>query len=159
MMVELLTPPKYFVVEQYWLDGKWDGVNWITLTKIDFSIDLLTFSINAGFVTDFASIPALGRVTINRIGRACIGYVIHDWLRKDKLQEISTKCADRALYEFMRLLGEGWYTSNKVYYALRAFGWTTRVGENEFAKVDPKVIEYINKSNFYVKGVKDVDRK
>jgi len=157
MIVELLTPPKYFVVEQCWRDGKWDGVNWITLTEIEFSIDLQKFKIPAGFVTDFASIPALARITINRIGRACIGYVIHDWLRNDIQQEMSTKDADRALYEFSRLLGESWYTSNKVYYALRSFGWICRVGENEFSRVDPKVIEHINKSNFYVKGAKDVE--
>ena len=159
MIVELLTPPKFFVVEQYWLDGKWDGVNWITLSEIEFSVDGQRFKIRSGFVTDFASIPALAHVTINRIGRACIGYVVHDWLRNDAQQEMSTKDADRALYEFMRLLGESWYTSNKVYYALRGFGWITKVGKNEFDTVDPKVLEHINKSNFYVRGKTDVKRE
>jgi len=156
MIVELLTPPKFFVVEQYWKGGEWDGVNWITLTKIEFSVNLQKFVIKAGFVTDFASIPSLSRVTINRIGRACIGYVIHDWLRKDNQQELSTKTADAALYEFMRLLGESYYTSKKVYWALRMFGWTAKIGENEFGSVDPKVIEYICKSNFYIKEPEDV---
>ena len=72
---------------------------------------------------------------------------------------MTTKRADSALYEFMRLLGESWYTSNKIYYALRAFGWTCRVGENEFANVDPKVLEHINKSNFYVRRKTNVKRK
>ena len=151
MIIELLTPPHYFVVEQYWKGGKWDGVNWITLTKIEFTVDLQKFIIPAGFVTDFASIPAIARVTINRIGRGVIGYVIHDWLRKDDQQELSTKTADMVLYKFMIMLGESWYTSNKVYYNLRMFGWTAKIGPNEFATIDPKVIEYINKSNFYVK--------
>ncbi len=149
MKVRLLTPPRYFVVEQYWKKGKWDGLNWITLTKIEFSIDLERFEVPAGFVTDFASIPKFSRVTINRIGRAVIAYVIHDWLRKDDLQEMSTKEADTALYEFSRMLGESWYTSNKVYYSLRSFGWTTKVGNNEFSKIDHKVIDYICESNSY----------
>ncbi len=157
MIIELITPPKYFVVEQFWLDGKWDGVNWITLTKIEFSIDLQKFIIPAGFVTDFASIPALARGTINRIGRGVIGYVIHDWLRNDIQQELSTKDCDTALYEFMRFLGEGWYTSQKDYWALRSFGWTAKVGANQFVEVDKKVIEYINKSNFFIKENENVE--
>lgn len=151
MTVELITRKKDFVVSQYWYNGEWNGEDWITLTDIVFSIDLQKFTIKAGFVTDFASIPSLSRVTINRIGRAVIGFVIHDYLRKDGKQEIPTKKADKALYEFMRMFGESWYTSNKVYYALRGFGWAVTVGPNIYSKIDPKVIDHICKSNKYIK--------
>jgi len=50
----------------------------------------------------------------------------------------------------MILLGESWYTSNKVYYSLRGFGWTASVGKNRFVEVDTKVIKYICGSNNYV---------
>ena len=151
MTIELITRQKDFVVAPFWYNGEWDGENWITLTDIEFSIDLKKFTIRSGFVTDFASIPALSRVTINRIGHAVIGFVIHDFLRKDGKQLLSTKKSDKVLYEFMRLLGESWYTSNKVYYALRAFGWTASIGPNSYSKIDPKVIDHICKSNKYIK--------
>lgn len=151
MTVELLTDPKFFVVSQFFYNKEWDGENWITLTDIEFTVNLQKFIIKAGFVTDFASVPKIARGAVNRIGRGVIGYVIHDWLRKDSQQELSTKTSDKALYEFMRLLGESWYTSRKVYYGLRSFGWAVTVGPNQFAKIDPEVIEYINKSNLYIK--------
>jgi len=150
MTVELLTKQKFLIVVPYVKGGKWDGVNWITLADIVFIIDGERHTIKAGFVTDFASIPKISRVTINRIGHGVMGFIIHDWLRTDEGQIMSTKKCDKALYEFMIMLGESWYTSNKVYYSLRGFGWTARVGDNVFAKVDPKVIKYICDSNNYV---------
>ena len=41
MTVELLTDPKFFVVGQFFYNGEWDGENWITLTDIEFTINLL----------------------------------------------------------------------------------------------------------------------
>jgi len=150
MTIELLTDPKYFVTGQFFYNGEWDGENWITLSDIEFSINLQKFKVPAGFVTDFASVPKIARSVVNRIGHGCIGYVIHDYLRKDTQQEISTKTADKALYKFMRLLGESRYTSKKVYYGLRLFGWTAKIGPNQFQKIDPKVIDHICKSNLYI---------
>jgi len=151
MTVELITEPKFFVVGQFFYNGEWDGENWITLTKIEFTINLEKFTIPAGFVTDFASVPRIARGVVNRIGRGVIAYVIHDWLRKDIQQEISTKTSDKALYKFMRLLGESRYNSKKVYYGLRMFGWAVTIGPNQYSLIDPEVIEYINKSNLYIK--------
>ena len=151
MLVDVITPIMYFVVQPYIKDGVWDGKNWILLGYIDFEVNGRRHRIPAGFVTDFASIPKLARVTINRIGLAIVGFVIHDWLRKDEQQEYTTQQCDEILYLLMRLFGEGWYTSNKVYYALRSLGWTCSVGDNVTAQVKPGVIEHINKSNFYVK--------
>jgi len=150
MTVELLTKQKFFVVVPYIKGGKWDGINWITLTKIEFTVDLVRYTIPAGFVTDFASIPKFSRVTINRIGKAVMAYVIHDWLRTDKGQLMKTKKCDKVLYILSIQLGESWYTSNKVYYSLRGFGWTASVGDNQFSKVDPKVIQYIIDSNKFI---------
>ena len=150
MKVELLTKQKFFVVVPYIRNGKWDGINWITLTKIVFIINGKREEIPSGFVTDFASIPKFSRVTINRIGKAVMAFVIHDWLRTKEGQIMPTAACDMALYEFMILLGESWYTSNKVYYSLRCFGWTASVGKNRFVEVDDMVIKYICDSNNYV---------
>lgn len=147
MTTELLTKQKFFVVVPYIKGDKWDGINWITLTKIVFTVDLQRYEIPAGFVTDFASIPRVARVTINRIGKPVMAYVIHDWLRTDKDQVMSTKKCDKVLYDLSRQLGESWYTSNKVYYSLRVAGWTASIGVNKFAEIDPKVIQYIVDSN------------
>ncbi len=150
MKVELLTKQKMFVVVPYIRNGKWDGINWLTLTEIVFIINGKRYVIPSGFVTDFASIPKFSRVTINRIGKAVMGFVIHDWLRTGEGQLLTTAECDMALYEFMILLGEGWYTSNKIYYSLRGFGWTASVGKNRRVEVDVRVIEYICTSNNYV---------
>ena len=151
MLVDVITPIMYLVVSPYLVDNKWDGENWILLCYIEFEVNGKRHRVPSGFVTDFASIPKISRVTINRIGLAIIAFIIHDWLRKDEQQEYSTQKCDEILYLLMRQFGEGWYTSNKVYYALRSLGWTCSVGDNVIAKVKPDVIEHINKSNFYVK--------
>ena len=108
-----------------------------------------TYVIKQGFVTDFGSIPRLGRVTIVRLGRAIAPFIIHDWLREESEveQPVTTKEADKALYELGLFCGESWYTMNKVYYALRCFGRFASVGENEYALIDQDVIEYINTCN------------
>ena len=116
MFVDVITPIMNLVVNPYLIENKWDGNNWLLLGYIDFKVDNKTHRIPAGFVTDFASIPKIARVTINRIGLAIIAFIIHDWLRKDELQEYSTKQCDEILYLLMRQFGESWYTSNKIYY-------------------------------------------
>jgi len=150
MTVDILTKQKMFVVVPYIRNGVWDGANWITLTDIVFTVDLKQYTVPSGSVTDFASIPNISRVTINRIGKAVVAFVIHDWLRTKTGQVMSTKNCDMVLYLLMRILGESWYTSNKVYYALRSFGWTASVGDNRRVEVDQRVIEYICKCNNYV---------
>jgi hypothetical protein len=149
MNAELLTSPKFLVVVPYYENGKWDGKNWITLTKIVFTVNGKRYTIPSGFVTDFASIPRFARITINRIGKPVMAYIIHDWLRTNKDQVLPTKQCDEVLYKLSRDLGESWYTSKKVYYSLRSFGWVANVGDNKFSKVDPKVLKYICDSNNY----------
>ena len=147
--VKVITPLKKFVIVPFIKDGLWDGELWLTLSVVEFVLNGKKYSIPAGFITDFGSIPRLARMTIDRMGKAAIGFVIHDWLREEDeaAQPVSTKEADLALYEIGLQYGEGWYCMNKVYYSLRSFGWTANVGENEYGKVDIEVIKYICHSN------------
>lgn len=147
--VKVLTPLKFLVIQPFIQKGVWDGINWFTLVDIEFLLKGKKHKIPRGFVTDFGSIPAIARVTIDRMGKAAIGFVIHDWLREDDevLQVCSNKEADQALYEIGRFFGEGRYTMNKIYYSLRWFGWTANVGENQYFKVDTEVVRYICSCN------------
>lgn len=147
--VKVSTPLKFLVIVPFIQKGVWDGINWITLVDIEFILNGKKHTIRRGFVTDFGSIPSLARVTINRMGKAAVGFVIHDWLRIDNeiLQVCSTKEADQALYDIGRMYGEGRYTMGKIYYSLRMFGWTANVGENQYFKIDLEVIKYICSCN------------
>ena len=147
--VKVITPLKSFVIVPFIKNGLWDGQRWLTLTAVEFVLNGKKYSIPAGFITDFGSIPRMARMTIDRMGKALIGFVIHDWIREEDESEqpVSTKDADLALYEIGLIYGEGWWCMNKVYYSLRSFGWTADVGENEYGKVDIEVIKYICHSN------------
>ena len=147
--VKVITPLKQFVIVPYIKGGVWDGELWLTLSVVEFVLNGKKYSIPAGFITDFGSIPRAARMTIDRMGKAAIGFVIHDWLREEDeaAQPVSTKVADLALYEIGLQYGETWWCMNKVYYSLRSFGWTADVGENEYGKVDIEVIKYICHSN------------
>jgi len=147
--VKVITPLKSFVIVPYIKDGLWDGELWLTLSVVEFVLNGKKYSIPAGFITDFGSIPRIGRMTIDRMGKASIGFVIHDWIREEdeSQQPVSTKVADLALYEVGLQYGETRLCMNTVYYSLRMFGWTANVGENEYGKIDIEVIKYICHSN------------
>jgi len=145
MNTKLITPLKYLVIVPYQECGKWDGVNWLLLTDIVFSINDKEYKIKSGFVTDFGSIPRVARITIDRMGNAIMPFVIHDWLREEKenQQPVTTKEADLILYRLGLNCGESKYTMNKIYYTLRCLGWLANVGDNQYALVDPETIKYI----------------
>ena len=114
MDVQLLTRVKDCVIVPYVEYNRWDGVHWITLTTITFSIDDKVYEIPPGFYTDMGSIPRLFRATIDRMGKSLIAFVIHDYLYGE-FSPFTRKQADKIMYEIGRYCGESWYTSNKIF--------------------------------------------
>jgi hypothetical protein len=73
-----------------------------------------------GFVTDFASIPRVGRVLITGHGKDRWGAVVHDYLYSIGH---SRKGADRVFLEALEVSGVGWLKRRAMYRAVRTGGW------------------------------------
>jgi len=74
----------------------------------------------AGFVTDFASIPAPGRILISGHGHDRWAAVVHDYLysiRHDRKQ------ADAVFLEALELMGVNLIKRRLMYRAVRTGGW------------------------------------
>ncbi len=148
MKAQLLTPLKQVVIVPYVLKGEWDGVNWLTLTKIRFAIDDKEYAIPVGFVTDMGSVPRIARMTVDRMGKSLVAFVIHDYLyASDSTVAVERKVADEVLYQIGRFCGESWYTANKIYYAVRMFGWMANGEPNHFAGVSAITVLKIVEDN------------
>lgn len=74
-----------------------------------------------GFITDFASIPAIFRVFISPTGASRHAAVIHDWLYCAQTMKRSE--ADAILLEALGVSGIGWLQRHAMYWAARAVGW------------------------------------
>jgi hypothetical protein len=146
MTVKVITPQKNIVIAPYIKSGRFDGVHWITLSEITFEIDGVKFRIPPGFLTDMGSIPRIARMTVDRMGKSLVGFIIHDFLYSPDAV-ISRKVADKVLYEIGRQHGESWYTANKIYYAVRSFGGWAASGPNIYKPVSREVLEFVANSN------------
>jgi hypothetical protein len=142
--VTVITPLKQIVIVPYVDDfGVWDGVMWITLTDINFHIGV-EHVIPAGFLTDMGSIPRIARMGVDRMGKSLVGFIVHDWLYT-KDAPVSRKVADQVLYQLSRHYGESWYTSRKIYYAVRSMGWTASMTPNVYVGISGNtVLKVIN---------------
>lgn len=160
MTFEIFTPLKYIDISPFMINGQWDGVNWITKTKINFSVDLVQYEIPAGFVTDFGSIPRIARVSVDRMGKSLVGFIIHDWAYV-KAPPFSRKTADKLLYEIGRLYHEGWYTAQKIYRSVRAFGWMASNSDNRYEDISIDSVIYVLQSNYkaFEKWVDETNNK
>ena len=83
-----------------------------------------------GFRFDFASIPVFLQWLYPKAGDGTRPYGIaslfHDWLychRKIGGRSIERVEADNLFYEINRYVGIGWWTSSRMYRAVRMFGW------------------------------------
>lgn len=148
MKVEVLTDIKKIVTNPYTVNGKWDGVNWILLTMVEAIINGKKYTIMPGFVTDWGSVPRIARVTVDRMGKALIAFLFHDFFYT-RDSPLSRYESDQILYIISRMYEVSLYESNKVYYSVRAFGWTVAKEENRFEFVSRDVIDYVCESNRY----------
>ena len=79
-----------------------------------------TFVIDAGFVTDFASVPRVPIAFTLFAGKAKKSAVLHDWLYTTK--PFSRLEADNAFLCAMESEGLGWFTRHAMYRGVRIGG-------------------------------------
>ncbi len=85
--------------------------------------DPVVFSVEAGFITDLASIPRAFRSIIPQVGRHIQPSIVHDWCYESKTY-LTREEADLLFLDGMKAVGVGWLRRRAMYSAVRAFGWT-----------------------------------
>ena len=78
------------------------------------------YSVPAGFVTNFASIPRVFWSVLPPWDRHMKAAVFHDYLYNTK--RVSREHADNIFYKQMKALGVSWWRRNVIYRAVRLFG-------------------------------------
>lgn len=73
-----------------------------------------------GFITDFASIPRIGRILITGHGKDRQGAVVHDYLYSIAFDR---KMADSVFLEALEASGVAWIKRRIMYRAVRTGGW------------------------------------
>jgi hypothetical protein len=104
-----------------------DGRNWTLLTHFFYDGPQGSWTVPAGFETDFASIPRVFWRLLPPVGRYGKAAVIHDFLYRTG--SASRAVADRVFLDAMEVLGVGWLTRHVMFLAVRAFGWTAYKGK------------------------------
>ncbi|MDY6922644.1 MAG: DUF1353 domain-containing protein, partial [Pseudomonadota bacterium] len=125
-----------------------------------------TIWVPAGYVTDFASIPRVGRWLIPPFGRHAIAAVVHDWLYsvgepgrrgeaddifRDALEELGVDLARRnVMHAAVTAFGAGGYDRAAAAWATQFMDWRSGAilpppapREAFFGDGDPQVIEAI----------------
>jgi hypothetical protein len=85
-------------------------------TLLDREIEVPT-----GFVTDFASVPAVARVFISGHGKDRWAATVHDYLYS--ILAYDRKTADRVFLEAMEVSGVNFIKRRAMYRAVRTGGW------------------------------------
>jgi hypothetical protein len=104
-----------------------DGKTWVLMKEFDFSVSfsdgVQTIAVQAGFQTDFASIPRPLWVLLPKWGKYGNAAVVHDWLYWVQPTGVSRSRADQALLLGMRGLQVTAWQQVLIYSGVRAFGW------------------------------------
>lgn len=116
-----------------------DGRNWLVLEDFYYDTDVSCGStpssvthrlkVQAGFITDFASIPRplWGLVGGPADGKYRKAAVLHDWLYRTP--HIATRSqADQVLLEAMRVSGCSWFQRTVIYSGVRIGGGSSYQG-------------------------------
>lgn len=98
-----------------------DGKTWVLMGAFGYDRRSERIEVDAGFQTDFASVPRILWMVLPKWGKYGNAAVIHDWLYWK--QDHSRAEADRIFLEGMSRLGVSAWTKYLMYYAVRAFGW------------------------------------
>lgn len=83
----------------------------------------MVFTVDAGFMTDLASIPRAFRSIIPQVGRHIQPSIAHDWCYESKTN-LTRAEADLLFLDGMKAVGVSWLKRRAMYAAVRAFGWT-----------------------------------
>jgi hypothetical protein len=89
----------------------------------DLFVEKYSLTIPKGFITDFASVPRFFWRIIPPWGRYSPAAVVHDYLYRNKI--LQRKTADGIFYKLMILSGVPKAQAATMYWAVRAFGWTS----------------------------------
>ncbi len=82
---------------------------------------LVMFGVEAGFITDLASIPRVFRSIIPQVGRHIQPSIAHDWCYESKTN-LTRAEADLLFLDGMKAVGVSWLRRRAMYAAVRAFG-------------------------------------
>ena len=82
---------------------------------------LVMFGVEAGFITDLASIPRVFRSIIPQVGRHIQPSIAHDWCYESKTN-LTRAEADLLFLDGMKAVGVSWLRRRAMYTAVRAFG-------------------------------------
>jgi len=80
------------------------------------------YTIPAGFVTDFASVPRCLWLILPPMGKYGKAALLHDWFYNVKTT--TRREADRIFFQAMLLMGVAKWKAWVMYVAVRLFGWT-----------------------------------
>lgn len=106
------------------LDPLADGKRFRLIDAVSYDYGLQHFVVPAGFVTDFASIPGIGRMFLPKWGRYGWAAILHDYLYSSACPElVSRKEADRMFKTFMKVRDTPLIHTWIIYTAVRLFGW------------------------------------
>ena len=83
----------------------------------------MVFTVDAGFITDLASIPRAFRSIIPQVGRHIQPSITHDWCYESKTNLTQAE-SDLLFLDGMKAVGVGWLRRHAMYRAVRALGWT-----------------------------------
>lgn len=124
-----------------------DGRTWMVLESFRYYLewpataDGLFVDVPASFLTDFASVPALGKPFIDPVGKIGKAAVVHDKLYQAPVINAGGKTSyplsraqcDQVFRDAMQACGVGWLERQTAWLAVRAGGW---VPWNRYRKED-----------------------
>ena len=127
-------------------DGRW----WKCICNIRYEVNGEVHTIEAGYLTDFGSIPKLARVFIDRSDETLLAFVFHDYCYGKGKMKLSRKEADMAMRSIALDCGQDKFEINATYYSVRAFGKSKfKVHHNFFSPVDAMVVHNVCADNGY----------
>lgn len=98
-----------------------DGFTAKLLKKLRYDFGVFRVTVQAGWITDWASVPRFFWRIFPPMGRYTLAAILHDYLYEF---HIGTRArADWLFLEVMRHLGVSWPRRWTMYLAVRAFGW------------------------------------
>jgi hypothetical protein len=94
---------------------------WQLTAPFRVSIDDVVYTVPAGFVSDFASVPRIPIAYLLFGDTAHRPACLHDWLYSGAAG-VSRQFADETLMAAMKADGESWFRRQAMYRAVRLFG-------------------------------------
>ncbi len=96
----------------------------VILEEFEYHVDHLgsgdVIKVPVGFITDFASIPHIGRIFIPVLGRSAKAAVVHDFLVAEEKR--SWKECSKIFLEAMGVLGVNPFLKYLMYYSVKSYG-------------------------------------